>query len=434
MRASAAAFVLVFVMNSPVHVWAQDDAIQQEEYDYQNYNFSRWWGTDLVWKFDDLPDKGGVESFRIPYSGFDYPDRSGGTVDVLRKYDLAFNSGSIIATQWEREDVGKKRDGLLASLERRAERNGRRPGLLAAILSGAGRGRTPEWYGHCNGRTAASIRHAEPQTSVVRNGVTFTPADIKGLLAEIYMYSENEFLGGMGYDVNPGTFHVIISNWIGRGSHPVGMDSTLGEVVYNYPIYAYKAASAKRSGNRVEVSMNVAYANSSNGEYDESPRLKSIKYFHYTLDLNDEGEIIGGRHHEDGARVDMLWVPQKPVQGGEPGNKLGNPNINVKEVLAIWRESVPEDLRGKWFNIDPTDEDRIVEPEEEEDDTEAEDGEETDGEEADGEEATGGATVTISDAEDADEADGEEADGEEATDEATVTISDAEVVESSEKA
>jgi len=219
---------------------------------------------------------------------------------------------------------------------------------------------------------------------VTKNGVVFTPADIKGLLAEIYMYSETEFLGGIDYAVNPATFHVIISNWLGRGSHPVGMDETLGEVVFNYPIYAYATSHAKRSGNRVEVKMNAAYAKSSNSEYNESPRLKAIMYFHYTLDLNEEGEITGGRYFGDSARVDMLWAPQNPVQGGEKGNENGNPYVNVKEVLAMWRESVPEDLRDKWFNIDPPDEDRIIEPKEEEQVAEAKDSEEAEPEKAEG--------------------------------------------------
>jgi len=36
--------------------------------------------------------------------------------------------------------------------------------------------------------------------------------------------------------------------------------------------------------------------------------------------------------------------------------------LDIKEVLAIWRESVPEELRKKWLNIDPTEEDRLLPP------------------------------------------------------------------------
>jgi len=278
-----------------------------------------------------------------------------------------------MATEWERADVGKRRPLFLLRRNRLPEdfrvpetnrrREGREGRLLANLFSGSGR--VPQWYGHCNGRTAASIRHAESQKSVVRNGVVFTPADIKGLLAELYMYSDTEFLGGVDFAVNPGTLHVILCNWLGRGSHPVGMDSTLGEVVFNYPIYAYAMSSAERPGNRVEVKLNAAYAKSSGAEHNQSPRIKGIMYFHYVLDLNEEGEITGGEFYGDSSRVDMLWTPLKPVQGGEKGNEDGNPYVSAKEILSIWRESVPEELREKWYNIDPSEEDRIEEPEEE---------------------------------------------------------------------
>ena len=83
-------------------------------------------------------------------------------------------------------------------------------------------------------------------------------------------------------------------------------------------------------------------------------------YFHYSLALDDEGAIVGGSYYNNSSRIDMLWTPLHPVQGGTPGNDRGNPHIDVKEVLAMWRESVPEELRLKWWNIDPTEEDAIV--------------------------------------------------------------------------
>ena len=188
---------------------------------------------------------------------------------------------------------------------------------------------------------------------------TFTPADIKGLLAEIYMYTDHEYLGGDDPTINPGLLHVVLTNWVGRGSHPIAMDSTVGEEVWNYPIYSFASSSAKRGENKVEVKVNVGYMRSTNREYQQSPRNKAIKYLHYTLNLDDEGNIIGGQYHQDSSRIDILWAPINPCQGGTEGNERGCPYIDTKEVLAIWRESVPEELRMKWFNIDPPPEDQI---------------------------------------------------------------------------
>ncbi len=265
-------------------------------------------------------------------------------MNAMRKYDQAFNRGRSSAASFEQRDIDVHKEAQRYGFFRRRVRY-----------------QTPHWHGHCNGWTAAAIRHAEPQNNVTRNGVTFSPADIKGMLAEVYMYTDTEFLGGLDSAINPGTFHVVLANWLGRGKHPVGMDATVGEEVWNFPIYSYAIWSNKNEERKqVEVKMNIAYVDATPREYDKAPHTRRTMYFHYLLSLNDEGNIVGGRYL-GGNRIDMLWTPLKPIQGGEKGNEAGNPHLNVKEVLAIWRDSVPEDVRSKWFNIDPTDEDRIPE-------------------------------------------------------------------------
>ena len=126
----------------------------------------------------------------------------------------------------------------------------KRRGLFRRVIgTTTGPSVVPNWYGHCNGWTAASIRHAEPQKSVTRNGVVFTPADIKGLLAEMYMYSHTQSLGGDDNKdaLHPAILHVSLTNWLGRQSHPVAMETALGEPVINFPVYSYSATLSKLS-------------------------------------------------------------------------------------------------------------------------------------------------------------------------------------------
>ncbi|MEX0820228.1 MAG: hypothetical protein WD070_11575 [Pirellulaceae bacterium] len=351
------------------------NSIKQGEIDYQNEAFLRWWEADLVWTFDDLPAEGQVPEFRVPYSGHDYPDRAGGTIDVLRKYDRAFNTGQTVRFETDNDaqaNGGRRRivtmrpatrsGGLASAFEYNDTTAFTEPSVERRGIFGLRRvtvQQTPHWHGHCNGWTAAAIRHAEPRTSVTRNGVVFTPADIKGLLAEIYMYRDNEFLGGEDDAMNPGTLHVVLANWLGRGSHPVGIETAVGKEKWNYPLYAFKTSSRKVSDREVEVRMNANYSQSTRREVDRSQHLAKTIHFHYSLELDEDGAIVGGSYYNDSARIDMLWTPLHPVQGGTAGNDRGNPHIDVKEVLAIWRESVPEDLRNKWWNIDPTEEDAI---------------------------------------------------------------------------
>jgi len=326
--------------------------IQDVEVEYQTKMFKQWWNTDLVWTFNELPTEGSVEEIRIPYSGCDFPDSRGGTdrpvgddeISPLWKYDRAFNRGKPKAQKYEESDVNAPGPGTF--------------GPLGLVRWGNG---NPNWHGHCNGWTAAAIRHAEPRKSVVRNGVTFTPADIKALLADIYMYCDTEFLGGEDEIINPGTLHVTIANWIGRGQHPIGMETKPGEVVYNYPVYAYKSSMRRISARVVEVEMVVTYAYNTNYEYDKSPRETEQDYFHYKLKLDDAGRIVGGVYYNDSTEIDMLWAPLRPIQGGEEGNEWGNPHIDLDEVLSMWRESVPREIRADWWTIDRLAED-VMDP------------------------------------------------------------------------
>ena len=354
MEASAIALLLSVAVNSyGQYYYAQPRTvdIKQEEVDYQSECFQRWWGVELDWKFDNLPAKGTVPDKRMPYSGYHYPDHTGGTLNAMRKYDAAFHRNASRAHAHERWDIQEHKEVGFET---------RRAGLFGFQTRRVRVERTPDWYGHCNGWTAAAIRHAEPQRTVYRNGVRFTPGDIKGLLAEVYMYSETEFLGGIDTAINPGLLHVVLSNWVGRGEHPIGMESELGKEVWNYPIYGYASSSAKRSeGKQVEVKSNVGFVYTTNGEHDKAPAVRRLKYLHYLLDLDEDGKITGGQYYRDSARIDMLWTPLQPRQGGEEGNERGNPYLNVEEVLALWRESVPEENRKDWLNIDPTDEDRV---------------------------------------------------------------------------
>src|SRR5881394_2945534 len=84
---------------------------RKDELDQQKESFKQWWGDAFVTKLADLPSEGKVPEFRTPYAGHDYPDRAGGTVNSLFKYDQAFHRGRSLATEFEKMDVGSHRGG-----------------------------------------------------------------------------------------------------------------------------------------------------------------------------------------------------------------------------------------------------------------------------------------------------------------------------------
>ena len=51
-----------------------------------------------------------------------------------------------------------------------------------------------------------------------------------------------------------------------------------------------------------------------------------------------------------------------PTPGGTEGNEPGNPHLDVQEVLALWRDSAPGELRKKWYTIDPAEQDDVPAP------------------------------------------------------------------------
>jgi hypothetical protein len=323
-------------------------------------------------RFDGTKNSGEVAPERVPYVGSWYPQNKGGTnvrmrgSSALEKYDSVFNKDSTTkAADWERKNhtVGANDDS-----------------------SG--------WAGHCNGFSAASSRHAEPSKQVIRGDVTFYPEDIKALLAEVYMGAKFYFLGGnrcglindapltppgsrqdpltMGScdDVNPGTFHVAITNWIGIQKYPLIMDMSSKEQVWNYPQWKYTFDS--RTVSRSDA--NRIITGSSADEYKYNPAAKQFrsvamtiyhsnafvderltntisteqrykpKVYYYILELNDVGDIVGGEWVSESQRdhPDFMWVALEPM-GGDGTPYSANPNLDAKEVLKLWAESVGAD-------------------------------------------------------------------------------------------
>jgi hypothetical protein len=313
----------LFSINS-AHAWPLD----KDEIEKQDKIFKYWWKTDLEWKLDNLPKIGMVDEHRRPWAGHIYPDYAGGCYVPLRKYDEALHPRDYLASRYERYDQSIRY--------------------------------APHWAGHCNGWTAASIRHAEPRNNVTRNGVVIKPSDIKGMLAKLYVHNAYQPLTGDDTaQINAGIFHVTLCNWIGKNKHPIGMDKALGWEIWNYPIYAYKATWAKRGENQAEVRLNFGFVDMTDREYEKAPQKYQFMYFHYQLYLDDNGKITGGHYYWDSNRIDLLWVSLKPYQGGKKGNEEGNPHLKVEDVLSLWRESVPKQYRENWRNIDPVAEDAL---------------------------------------------------------------------------
>lgn len=346
--------------SSKPEFYAADIAALQKNADF----FFRVWDEGFTRRLDDLPKAGAVPEAKTPMSGGYYAESFGGTNVVvdgnrtpLQKYDAAFNGGANKAAAWEQSKHSS----------------------------------TTAWAGHCNGFSAAAIRNpTEPKETVTKNGVTFGPKDIKALMAEIHMNVDYEFLGGnrcedprnaivgpagredievMGdcEDINPGTLHAAVTNWIGRMKHALIIDMYAGDEIWNFPLYKYAVSrqdTITESQARQYVTGNVG------GKYVYNPSAVKFVYVEmrltyiqahknetlnkrdlvnldlsYVLELNGAGDIVGGEWTPASLREhpDFLWVALELLTPN--GTRyMGNPHLDNDQVLKLWAESV---------NVDP---------------------------------------------------------------------------------
>lgn len=322
------------------------------------------------WSEIDKFRAGSVDDARIPYVDTWYPEAANGTnrAGSLNKYDQAFYAGESRAAKWEVDNHSRQ---------------------------------TPAWYGHCNGTSVSGSRYQSPKNSVKRpkgcvvgsaSCVEFSPADVRALLSEMNMNAKAQFISGRRCsltdaqlksrpmlrsdptvmdacdDVNPGSFHVSLVNFLGRMKQPIIFDQSQNNEVWNYPIYKYKytvsgpldeasAVAALQLGEPLEnwvfnpkarswykVNMTVSYRNSTN---DVPPNAGATLVdstdlnYEYVLELDDNGDIIGGEwvgpHRYN--HPDFIWMPFEPADPTGDSSR-GNPLLSTTEVTSIWAESV----------------------------------------------------------------------------------------------
>jgi hypothetical protein len=203
---------------------------------------------NLERRFDQLPMDGQAE--QVPWAS-DYWASARDSINVrwhgedkspAEKYAEAFNRPSVP------EDVSRF-VGTMSSTET-----------------------IPGWVGICEGWSAAAIRELPAQRSVTRNGVTFLPGDLEGLVSLLYARNNapSKFLSrrcnddnarfddsgravsSACRDTNPGTLHIIVTNYLGIRHESLVEDRTYDAEVWNQPIKGYRVTTLK------EISLNEA--------------------------------------------------------------------------------------------------------------------------------------------------------------------------------
>jgi len=189
-----------------------------------------------------------------------------------------------------------------------------------------------EWFGICHGWTGAAISYIEPAAVVVTNKdgiqVPFASSDVKGLLAQ--MFASNGFgtnTSQLGRrcsagdrencaDVNPGALHIVMTNQLGLLKKPFAGDADNGSEVWNQPYTGFKVEealdapiysdAAPGTAKVMKVRATLEYASDDvESQWDAMTLRKAdgsmngqefaYQSMEYYLDLNRNGEIIGGK-------------------------------------------------------------------------------------------------------------------------------------------
>lgn len=239
--------------------------------------------------------------------------------------------------------------------ELQAANPGYQPGDLAALERRRVRGVTATWFGICDGSAEASLAFDEPRTVKLAGGQAFAPFEVKALLAYfVAMSSFDRVERFAGFrvdapvnsvdadgrpvdwrvrDVNPGLFHLALTNYLGLRGRGMVADIIAGAVVLNYPVKGYRVLSSSpvtdparlaryktfdaAAVRFVEVRTEVEYGESHRyleplpGNVDPAFGL----VYDYVLELDADGRIIGGEwlgasrtNHPD-----FLWLPAAPA-------------------------------------------------------------------------------------------------------------------------
>lgn len=202
------------------------------------------------------------------------------------------------------------------------------------------------WEGLCHGWAAASLLYREPAAAVVVSSdgveVPFGASDIKALL--IYFQAEianarSNMLGercnrdsvtpeDMGAsdcrDTNAGSLQIVLANRLGLQKKGFVIDRTRNFQVWNQPVFAFKSTVEKTQGpsegaaigtvQEVVLATQVSYAVEIEPRWDKvldtEDQNDSAETYHYRLELDASGEIIGGEWLEWN-RPDFLWTQER---------------------------------------------------------------------------------------------------------------------------
>lgn len=244
----------------------------------------------------------------------------------------------------------------------------------------------PTWFGLCHGWAPATIMEPEAgKIATVKNSdgieIPFYTSDIKALMTKIYSDYNNSYRGAGERcnlnkhdiefdsngrivqpecrDLNPGTLHLALAKMLGDSNEEARkgfvLDVTYTSEVWNQAVVGFRVKEknlvafdankdalakyrARETATLAKMRVEIDYI------VEIAPHMQPMKMYkksytstmelEYVLELNADGEIIGGEWVSE-ERPDFLWLMAKKP---ETGNSYINYD-SVRQLLDQSRES-----------------------------------------------------------------------------------------------
>lgn len=227
--------------------------------------------SDLQYTYSALPLEGQAQT--IPWAGSYWPVASDsinyrwagpGSDSAPMKYQKAYGGTNL-------EDAVSAQHGIDAFTSQKActgpadcTGGGSAEGSCS-MRPGATTGRCiPGWWGICHAWSPASILLPEPQHAVIKNGITFEVQDLKALATLVHNSTSSRFVSlrcnetgtsavdAYGRivasdcrDTNAGTFHLLVTNYLGLRRQAFVEDRVAAAEVWNQPLRGYHVVSQR---------------------------------------------------------------------------------------------------------------------------------------------------------------------------------------------
>ena len=212
------------------------------------------------------------------------------------------------------------------------------------------------WWGHCNAWSMAAIIFRKPEGEMVRNGVTFSVRDQKGILTAYGMGDTEDstfWWQEWGQEIPPtrytAGFHNQLHRWLKVEQKGMMADldlknpaNNLNFAVWNYPLLGYEATLKEAEGDDPRVLDVTCVMTKGSYSDDDSSGTTTVRY---RLHFDEQGKILDGEEskttwtEKSGDELQFVRYLIHPYRFTGPGTSR-NRNVTQERLEQLFGDQL----------------------------------------------------------------------------------------------